>query len=87
MDSDLCTLTLLLPCFSPSSACPQTDSDQLYNTQQILRALTSGWKQALSQVITLASSHETSAVILSSLYFIPGSGAGSLKPQIYEEVL
>ena len=53
MDSDLCTLTLFL--FLLSSACPQTDTDQLYNTQKILRALTFGSKQALSQVISLAS--------------------------------
>ena len=31
--------------------CPWTDSDQLHNTQNILRALTFGSKQALSQVI------------------------------------
>ena len=32
IDIDLCTLTSFLPCFFFSSACPQTDTAQLYNT-------------------------------------------------------
>ena len=62
VDTDICTLTLLFL----SSSCSQSDTDQLYNTQYILRALASGSKQALSQVISVASLVERSAVILSS---------------------
>ena len=59
--TDLCTVT-----YFPSSACSQIVADQLYSTQSILRALTLGSKQDLSQVISTASLVEPSAVILSS---------------------
>ena len=49
---------------SPSSACSQTDTDQFHNAKWILRALTSGSKQALREFILTASLVETSAVIL-----------------------
>ena len=43
IDIDLCTLTSFLPCmFFFFLACPQTDTDQLYNTQPDFRARTSG---------------------------------------------
>ena len=46
VDNDLCTLTSFLTFFL-LSACPQTDTAQLYNTQPDFRARTSGSKQAL----------------------------------------
>ena len=41
--------------FHPSSPCSQSDTDQLNNTHLILRALASGSKQTLSQVISTVS--------------------------------
>ena len=61
VDTDLCTLTwVFLCCFFRSSVCPQTDTDQLHSTQQILRAFIHGSKKVLSQVISSASFSETS---------------------------
>ena len=78
------TLTFVHSHFSSflvsSSARPQTDTDQLYNTQSILRALTFGSKRALSQ-----SCFRKQVQSYCHLVFIHGSGAGSLKLQIYEE--
>ena len=64
VDTNFCAQTLFS--FFYSSARSWSDTDQLHNTQQTPRALTSGSKQALSQVISTASLVETSAVILSS---------------------
>ena len=46
--------TYIASSFFSSSVCPQLDTDQLYNTQWVLHALTFGSKQAVSQVISFA---------------------------------
>ena len=60
VDTDLCAPTLFS--FFPPSACSQSDTDLLYNTQKILRALTYGSKQASSQVISTPSLEETKCI-------------------------
>ena len=66
--------------FSPSSAFPQTDTAQLHNTQPDFRAPPSGSKQAFSQ-----SCFQKQVQSYCHLALIHGSGAGSLKPLIYED--
>ena len=77
MDNCLCTLTSFLPCcfFLLLSACPETDTAQLYNTQPDFRARTSGSNRPWVTVFRNKCSH---TVILKS-------GAGPLKPLIHED--
>ena len=58
-----------------------THQDQLYKTQQILRAFIHGSKQALSQVIS-SESFQKQVHSYGHFVLVRGSGARSLKPQI-----
>ena len=83
--TDLSILTwVFLCCFFRSSVCPQTDTDQLHNTQQILRAFTHESKKVLSQVISSAS-FQKQVHSYGRFVLVHGSGARSLKSQIYED--
>ena len=85
-----CTPTSFLPCSLSFFVCPQTDRDQLYNTQSDL-CIHIIWPLVFNRVFIETSVIMTSHMVAdTSLDILHGSGAqfvetaGSSKPQIHK---